>query len=160
MSRARGYAGLSKLRKTLRRLEPEAAEGIKDTFEKGAQLIQYSVIQNGSEHRISRDMFPSVSYKMGRDGLTAVIGPGADRIRIGKSPFDTTLYKSAEGKHQAFQFFKAYWIEYGTKGDPERGIPPQRAQPFVNPAYDEHKGWIVENVQGEIRAALRYVTSG
>lgn len=160
MSRARGYAGLSKLRKTLRRLEPEAAEGIKTSFKHGAELIQYDIIQNGLQHRITGDMLRSVDVKMGRDGLTAVIGPGASRIRIGKSPFDTTMYKSAEGKHQAFQFFKAYWIEFGTKGYPERNIPAQPAQPFVQPAYDANKGWIVRNVQDEIRATLRNVTSG
>jgi len=159
-NKARGYAGISKLRKTLQRLEPEAVAGVKEAFQQGAETIHYDVLQNGMAHKLTGDMLSSVAVKYGRDGLTAVIGPGADVVTVNKSPFNTTLYVSQKRKWHAWQFFKAYWIEFGTKGAPDRNIPPQPAQPFVGPAFDANKGAISKNVQSKIHAVIAKLASG
>lgn len=159
MSRS-GYAGISKLRRTLRRMEPESTDGLRKVMSDGATAIEETMLYLGREHHITGDMLQMIEQKKGRDGLTYVIGPGAKSISVSKNPFDTTLYKTGISKRRAMQFFKAYWIEFGTKGYPERNIPAQPAQPFVNPAYDANKGKIARRVREEIRAVLRDVTSG
>jgi len=155
---SRGYAGLGKLRKTLRRIEPETTQGVKDAIKDGAEGIRTDIIINGQSHFITGEMIRSVEVKLGRDGMTAVIGPGAKSISVSKSPFDTTLYVTAPSKLGAWQFFKAYWIEFGTKGSPERNIPPQPAQPFVQPAWDSNKSWLIERVKGEVSKAIKAVS--
>lgn len=157
-NRDRGYAGLGKLRKTLRRMEPEINGGVKATIEKGAEAIETDIVINGQSHRITGDMIEAISTKMGRDGMTAVIGPGAKWVSISKSPFNTALV-SARNAWGAFQFFKAYWIEFGTKGSPERNIPPQPAKPFVQPAWDANKGWLIREARAAVSNAIRRASS-
>lgn len=156
---ARGYAGLSKLRKTLKRIEPETVSGVKAAIEKGATAIEQDIVNNGREHRITGDMLQSIAVKKGRDGLTAVIGPGAKAITVSKSPFDTTMYVTQKSKFLAWQFFKAYWLEFGTKGTPERNIPPQPATPFVQPAWDSNKGWLIKEVKTAVSRAIARASS-
>lgn len=158
-NQARGYAGLGKLRKTLRRIEPETTQGIKDVIEKGALAIENDIVSNGQAHRITGDMIQSVAIKYGRYRMTAVIGPGASSISVSKSPFDTTLYVTQKSKFMAWQFFKAYWIEFGTKGAPDRNIPPQPAQPFVQPAWDSNKGWLIRDAKAAVSRAIQRASS-
>ena len=158
-NQARGYAGLSKLRKTLRRIEPETTDGIRAVIEKGAKAIETDILINGQSHRLTGDMLASVDIKYGRDKMTAVIGPGAASVTVNKSPFDTTLYVSQKSKFNAWQFFKAYWIEFGTKGAPDLNIPPQPAQPFVQPAWDSNKPWLVAEVRSAVNKALQVAAS-
>jgi hypothetical protein len=163
MARRSGFAGVTKLRKTLRRLEPEATEGIKDAMRDAAEKIHFDSIINLRSQLSGKgegELEYSVTYKMGRDDMTAVIGPGAKHVKITKNPFDTTQYKSKPSKHSAMQFFKGYWFEFGTKGDPENNIPPQPARPFMNPAYDANKDKILKDVQGEIHDVLQDLTNG
>jgi len=158
-NQARGYAGLSKLRKTLRRIEPETTQGVKDSIQKGAEAIEADILINGQAHRITGDMLNSVAIKYGRDRMTAVIGPGAASISVNKSPFNTTLYVSQKSKFNAWQFFKAYWIEFGTKGAPSRNIPPQPAKPFVQPAWDSNKTWLISDVKAAVKKAIQRASS-
>lgn len=158
-NQARGYAGITKLRKTLRRIEPEATNGIKATIQKGAEAIETDILINGQAHRLTGDMLDSISIKYGRDRMTAVIGPGASAISVSKSPFNTTLYKSNKSKYMAWQFFKAYWIEFGTKGSPDLNIPPQPAQPFVQPAWDSNKAWLITQMKTAVNNALARASS-
>lgn len=157
-NQARGYAGLSKLRKTLKRIEPETTNGIRAVIDKGAEAIETDILINGQSHHLTGDMLESVSVKKGRDGMTAVIGPGAKWVSINKSPFNTEIVteKNAWG---AFQFLKAYWIEFGTKGKPELNIPPLPAQPFVQPAWDSNKPWLIKEVRAAVHAAIARASS-
>lgn len=158
-----GYAGINKLRKTLKRLEPDATKEIKTVFARGAEDIWRDAVNNlqsklsGEGHG---DLLASVTIKYGRDGLTAVIGPGAKRVTINKSPFNTRLYVTDSAKHEAWQFFKGYWFEFGTKGYPEHNIPPQPARPFMNPAYDSNKTRITYGVQKAVRDTMISLASG
>lgn len=158
-----GFAGVTKLRKTLRRLEPEAKQGIKDSFRDAAERIHYDSLVNLRSKvsgEGSGDLAASIGIKYGRDGFTAVIGPGADTVKINKSPFNTALYVSKRAKHDAWQFFKGYWFEFGTKGNPGKNIPPQPARPFMNPAYDANKGELMRDLQGVIAKTLTELSQG
>lgn len=156
------FRGVAKLRRTLRRLDPDVTEGIKRTIENGARDISNEAAYRANSLGLfdTGDMIQSITYKLGRDGMTAVIGPGAKHVKISKNPFDTTQYVSRPSKQSAMNFFKAYWAEFGTKGDPTLGIAPQPATPFMNPAYDNNKDWIVRKTRQGISAALRDATRG
>lgn len=158
-NRDRGYSGLTKLRKTLRRIDPETTAGVKESIQRGAEAIETDILINGQAHRITGDMLGSVAIKYGRDKLTAVIGPGASSISVNKSPFSTTLYVTNTSKFNAWQFFKAYWIEFGTKGAPSRNIPPQPAKPFVQPAWDSNKTWLISDVKAAVKKAIQRASS-
>lgn len=167
--RRTGYSGISKIRRTLRRADPEITEQLRNVMERGATAIETDILINGREHHITGDMLDAVAKKAGRDGLTYLIGPGAKSIKISKNPFDTTQYVSGVSKWRALQFFKAYWIEYGTKGrSPYRnrkgtlvkGTKRQPARPFVNPAYDMNRDWIAREAKAEVVNVIRRLTSG
>lgn len=125
---------------------------LKTAMEEGAQAIMQDQIAGAPSDE--GDMVREIDYKMGRDGLTSVIGPGARHVNITRNPFDTSRRMSAPGKHALFQFFKAYWYEFGTKGNPERNIPPQPARPFLLPAYDINREWILSRTRRGVRLAL------
>lgn len=168
VKRSTWFRQSNKLRRTLGRMEPEILNNIKEPFKEGAEAIKRDAIVNASLADYGKeigikdkgDMIDSISVKFGRDGLTAVIGPGAKAIAISKSPFNTTLYTTNRSKYAAWQFFKGYWAEFGTKGDPKRNIPAIRAAPFMQPAYDENKGWILKRVKDGVHKALISVTGG
>ena len=130
----RGYAGVNKLRRTLRRLEPEATAGIKQVILRGSQAIEADMMIN-----VPKDTGVTashISYKISRDGLTAQIG--------------------FVGKRDVEQGFVARFIEYGTKG--YKSIPPQPARPFMSPAFDANKGWISKDIRREISDTLLALT--
>lgn len=162
--RRSGFQGVTKLRKTLRRLEPEATKEIKAKIARGAQDIKDDAVRgarNLDKPGVGTgEMIRSITYTFGRDGMTALIGPGADRLKVSKSPFNTTLYKTKRDKEAAFNFFKAYWFEFGTKGYPKRNIPPQPARPFMNPAWDMNKDDLIRDIRAEVAKALKVAASG
>lgn len=158
------FQGVTKLRKTLRRLEPEATAGIKAKIARGAQDIKDDAVRGAralDKPGIGTgEMIRSITYSFGRDGMTALIGPGADRLKVTKNPFNTTLYKTKRDKEAAFNFFKAYWFEFGTKGYPKRNIPPQLPRPFMNPAWDMNKDVLIKEIRREVANALTEAASG
>lgn len=133
----RGLRGVSKLRRTLRRLEPEAREGIKHAIEKGAEGIKADMMI-----LIPKDTGETavlIDKKIARDGLTARIG-------------FVTKKAQKDG-------YVARFIEFGTKGFPDRNVPAQAARPFMQPAFDRNKEWILRDCKREIAKALKKVTS-
>jgi len=157
-TRKYGYAGVGKLRRTLNRLDPETVAGVKESLRNTAEAIHYDALMN-LQRVLSGEGFGDLQYQMeiayGRDGLTAVVGPGAKAVKISKSPFNTKLYVSEKSKYGAWQFFKGYWLEFGTKGYPKDNIPPQPARPYLNPAYDANK---VRGIADIKRAVNRVLT--
>ena len=159
---ARGYAGFNKVRKTLTRAEPEMVKKLNTVFEHGAETIQFDAIMNAHAAGLLRtgEMIEEIKIKYGRKHLTAVIGPGADRIKLSKSPFNTTLYITDRDKRGAWQFFKGYWAEFGTKGDPDKNMKPQRATPFMQPAFDANKDAISRDVRKEVHGVIVKLSKG
>ena len=157
------YRGINKLRRTLRRFDDESVEKLQAQMVRGAQSIKDDAVRNFKaqyEGPSTGETLRSITYKISRDKLTAVIGPGAAKVKITKNPFDTTQYKTKPSKREAWNFFKGYWFELGTKGAPDRNIPPQRARPFMNPAYDVNKEELTRRVRKAVAIALKEAASG
>lgn len=161
MSSRRAYGRLSKTRKLLRRLPDDLTIPIRAAFEQGAADIADEARFNLASTRTMQtgDLMASIEHKVSRDGLTAVVGPGAKAANIIKkalgSEFATSSTKfqlSKGNKKLLFQFFKGYWLEFGTKH-----IAPR---PFMGPAFDANKDAISAEVQKGIKNALDRAARG
>lgn len=152
--RRSGLAGVTKLRKTLRRLDPEIVKDLKTVVREGGEAIKQDQIAGAPVRE--GDLVREIDYKLGRDGMTVVVGPGAKRVNIASTlPFGEARMNLSPAKgHALLQFFKAYWYEFGTKGSPKRNIPPQAAKPFLIPAYDINKEWMLRRARKAIAEAL------
>lgn len=165
---ASGIKGLNELRRTLRRIEPELQQPIQTAIHNTAEAIKADAIAGAPVDE--GDLVRSIDYKIGRDGFTAVIGPGAKAAEIarsrGGSAFATRTRKgevirmSATNKNLLFQFFKGYWHEFGTKGSPEHNIPPLPARPFMTPAYLLNEEYGKAQVRAAVKAALDKASRG
>lgn len=162
----RAYAGVDKLRKLMRKLDPETTQGVKDVLKDGADAIQFSMLMGAPVDE--GDMARSIAVKLGRDGMTAYIGAGADRANIVKSGFGAVTAKytksgaltsaTIKDKDALFQLYKSHWIEHGTSA---RGNHPgQRPRPFINSAYDAHADRIQAEMSKAIDEALRIAANG
>lgn len=165
---ASGIKGINKLRLTLRRIEPEMQQPIRQAILNTAEAIKQDAIAGAPVEE--GDLVRSIDYKIGRDGFTAVIGPGAKAAEIarskGGSAFSTQdrrgeiIKMSAANKKLLFQFFKGYWLEFGTKGLPERNIPPLTPRPFMNSAYLLNEEYGKAQVRAAVKAALDRASRG
>lgn len=165
---ASGIRGINKLRRTLRRIEPELQDPIRTAILNTAEAIKQDAIAGAPIDE--GDLVRSIDYKTGRDGFTAVVGPGARAAEIVRrrsgSPFATrtrqglVIRLSAANKNLLFQFFKGYWIEFGTKGSPKHNIPPLPARPFMNPAYLLNEEYGKAQVRAAVKAALDRASRG
>lgn len=164
---ASGIRGVNHLRRTLKRLDPEIRRELADAVESGAKAIELAAqafvpVDEG-------DLRRSIGHKMSGDKLTAIIGPAAKQLaRVGGrtsagAAFSATRQKMLIGKRESttirnkkalFQFFKGYWLEYGTKGYPKHNIPPLRPRPFMRPAFSKNERLIVRNVEQGVKKAL------
>lgn len=153
--RASAFQRLNKTRKLLRRLPDDMTDPIRAAFEQGAKDIAAEARFNLASARRTDtgDLMASIDYKVARDGLTAVVGPGAKAANIVKkatgSSFatrSTTVRLSGRSKKLLFNFFKGYWLEFGTKR-----ITPR---PFMGPAFDGSRSRISTEVQKGISSAL------
>lgn len=168
MARRSGIRGVNRLRRTLRRIEPEMTEQARGAMKDGAEAIKLDAVARVPVDE--GDLARSIDYTLGRDGLTAVIGPAAKQVAsVGGrtsagAAFATGSRRvrrlSTRNKEALFQFFKGYWIEYGTKGSPEHNIPPMRARPYMGPAFDLNKDWMIARVRRGINAALERASRG
>jgi len=161
------FKGIGKLRKTLRRIEPEAVEGIIKTIASGAKDIERDMI--GGVPVDEGDLARSLTSVLSRDGLSAAVGPGVNRSHVLRRGFGDVASKFTKtGKLTAGtirdrdaqrQLFKALWIEYGTKfGKP--GSSAQPARPFMAPAFDANKDGITRALRKDIKLALKRASSG
>lgn len=165
---ASGIRGLNKLWRTLRRIEPELQDPIRTAILNTAEAIKQDAIAGAPVDE--GDLVRSIDYKIGRDGFTAVIGPGAKAAEIarsrGGSAFSTQdrrgeiIRMSAANKNLLFQFFKGYWLEFGTKGSPENNIPPLMPRPFMNPAYLLNEQYGKDQVRAAVKTALDRASRG
>ena len=133
MARRGSYANVSKLRKTLRRIEPELRKEVEDEVEHAAQVVQADAIKLAPKD--TGNLASQISYKVARDGLTAKIG--------------------FRGKKANRQAFYARFIEFGTKktaprlfkkgarkGKTKRGHSGLPARPFLQPALQNNFHYI------------------
>lgn len=161
--RRSSISGVNKLRKTLRRLEPGVVDQVRGAIKDSAQAITADAIQLAPVDE--GDLVRSIDFKLGRDGLTAVIGPGANAAEIARrkagSPFTAasrSIPLSRANKALLFQFFKGYWIEFGTKGG--GGVERQPPRPFMRPAFQVNRRYAERRVQSAVRNALEVAARG
>lgn len=162
--------GTNKLRRTLRRIDPaltgELKMSIRETAEAVvADAIRFTPIDEG-------DLVRSIDYKLGRDGLTAVIGPGAKAAELvrrksrSKSAFGRLDKKgqriklSKTNRYLYRQFLKGVWVEFGTKGNPKKNIPPREGKAFMGRAWALNRGWGVRRVRRALTKALDEASHG
>ena len=176
MKSRKGYSGVTKLRKTLRRLDPEITADVREVVRRGANAILADAKANarsadyGSLPGIldTGEMIESMSIKYSPDGFTALIGPAAEDIKSLANVKEKMLKSgrlskvTLRNKEARWNAMKAYWAEFGTKGDSSRNIPMIRPTPFMNPAFDANKAWIakdaVKATKKAIEAAVRTTT--
>lgn len=161
MRRKAGFAGIDRLRRKLRRMDPEISRDVKLALESGAQSIRDTAI--GMVPRDTGDLADSIHYKVGRDGLSVAIGPGADRALIvskGLTGFKAKFTKSGaltktsmKDKKAREQLYKAIWVEFGTKVG-KSGSSAQPARPFMQPAFDVNKSRILSEVRAAVKKAV------
>ena len=126
MSRGRkgSYASIGKVRRTLRKLEPEITEELKDIVQTTADLVENNAKQNAPVD--TGNLRKYITAKVGRDGLTAQVG-----IR---------------GKRARKKAFYAHFVEFGTR--------ELRAQPFLFPAVEQYKNQFFKKSQSALKRAL------
>lgn len=125
MSRARGYGGLSKLRKILQRLPNEITKGVKVEVKSGAQLVHFQMLADVPKKY--GNLANTITFKLSGDRLTARVG------FIGKRAYRYAFY--------------AKFFEFGTV--------KMAAHPFVFPALEQHKNQILKNINFQIEKAIR-----
>lgn len=158
--------GIGKLRRTLSRIEKELSAPVAKVIEEGAEAIQRDAQMMLLPHRRTGALEISVDVKSGRGGFTAVIGPGARaaeiaRTRVG-SAFavrSSNINLSNRNKHLLFQFFKGYWMEFGTLGPYGSDVGRQPARPFMVPAFHMNEAWIVGRLKPALATALERAAS-
>lgn len=171
--RRSGLSGVTRLRRKLRNIDKEITKEVRDLVREGLYAIERDAL--GLVPVDTGDLAHAIEVKISSDGFTGVVGPGVKAAEIvrrkttdrrkGKfgSPFGHTSKKvhlNENQKDQLLQFFKGYWIEFGTKGNAERNIPPQPARPFMGPAYEANKGWMRRKLKAAIDRALERAATG
>jgi HK97 gp10 family phage protein len=153
--------GVSKLRKTLNRIEKAEREAVKSVVVTSAKKIERDAISFAilKDVKDTGDMIRSIDTKFARDKLTAVIGPGAKSAIVRDNPFNTAGFAkikrdSTRIKHKkaAYNFFKGYWHEFGTINHPDR--------PFMNPAWEVNKNLVRKNIRVAVSRALDRASRG
>lgn len=146
-----------KLSRLLRRAEPEIVEPVKEAIAEGLQAVALDMYSNAPVDE--GDLRASISAKASRSGLSGVVGPGAKAAQIVErkvgSAFATravALKLSAGNRKLLFQYFKAYWIEYGTR--------LMAARPFVIPALESNKAQIIKSIDRAVSGALQKLSRG
>jgi len=162
MSRTKGFQNIGSLRRKLRRMEKHVQSDIPQAIEQTMQAIVADAVRNAPERE--GDLKRAIEYKIGRDGLTGVAGPGAKAAIVQKTAKGSAFANrstrmSRVSAHKLLQFFKGYWAEFGTKGNPSKNIPAQPARPFMQPAWDVNSAWARERVRKAINKQLKNVSN-
>lgn len=55
--------------------------------------------------------------------------------------------------------WRAWFIEKGTKGSPARNIPPMSARPFLRPAFEANRQWIMDRHRAVVARVLARASS-
>lgn len=159
--KARGYVGLSKLRKTFKRMEPTIQHRIRKQLEAAGWEVMVDAIMFARMQDLEQtgDLIRSIDFKVGSDGSTVVIGPGAAALTWQRRPWDNTSQRaknmSIKQKAMKWNFFKGYWGEFGTAGE-----YPQPARPFMNSAWESNAPGIRIRLGKAVADAVRLTSEG
>lgn len=124
-------SGGSRLRKQLRRLEPELRAPIRADMDRaGKELVDAMEAMAPKE---TGEMADAAMYKVSSDGLGVSAGYSAKQ-----GGFKRQWKKGG---------FKALWQEFGTKKHP--------ATPFIRPAYKQKLAGILTRIETSVRDVIR-----
>lgn len=133
MARKRSrVTGNRRLRRILRRIEPEAREQMKGAMEEAAEAIYWDMVQLTPED--TGNLRSLLDWRVSRNGMNARIG---------------LVTKRAQESGFYFRF-----LDQGTKGVPAKNIPPQPARHIRAKAFDLNKQWALDRVNDGIDKAL------
>jgi hypothetical protein len=145
---------------------PDAAtDAVREELADGLEQIELDAVgilaSRGSID--TGDLVRSVESKLSRDGLTGIVGPGAGaaeivRKKAGSAFGAGSVSIRASTREALWNYFKGYWMEFGTKGSDD--VPPQPARPFMTPAFDSNKGRMVRRIRTSVDKALKRVARG
>ena len=153
--------GITKLRRTLRRMEPEIRGEVQGAIADAAEAIKQDA--RSLVPKAEGDLARSIEVVFSSDKLAAVIGPGAKGARVQKRAASAKrkgreVRLSTRSRDLLFQLSKGRWLEFGTKGSPEHGIQPLATHPFMGPAFNLNERYAVDLVRKAVNRALRRVT--
>lgn len=123
-----GLRGVAKLRRQLRRLPDFVTEDAREAISDAAELVKFEQLQRVPVEE--GDLAASIEIKLGRDKLSAEIGPGAR----------TKTARRRGG-------WRAHFAEFGTVTAP--------AHPFVFPALESNRKLIIAIIESGVDSTLR-----
>lgn len=164
--------GPNKLRQKLRRIDPAVTQELKNVLRDGLNRIHRDAVSLAPVD--TGDLRESIEVNLSRDGLSGLVGPGAKAAELVRRTTGSEWGRVIKGgkrrgqkynmrkatKQQLWQFYKGYWAEFGTKGNPKKNIPAQPARPFMRPAYEVSKAWIGRRAADSINRILDKVSRG
>jgi len=164
--------GVTQLRRQLRRVDPAVTLEIRGTLLQALSAI--AATERALMPADTGAMRDSIQLQISRDGLTGIVGPAARAAEIVRrktgSEFGRIIAKGKRkgqkftlrkaNKKLLMQFYKAYWLNYGTKGTPRRNILPQSALHFVEAAWQANQNRLHSNMTGAVNRALVRISHG
>jgi len=170
-SQQRGFQGVTKLRRTLRRLDPELTQEIRDLVTEAGKDLEADIKRYAVNLKRTDAMYDSIGYKVSRDGFTVIAGVEAPstkiqgRVVLGKIARKTTksgrLTLATSKKLSArMNIYKAIYHEFGTKGAPDQNIGPLMPTYMHQKAFNGLKPGMQAKFAKAIDKALRSAASG
>lgn len=177
IKQARGWAGVSKMRRLLRKLPNAVTAGIKDEIEAGLAMIEQEARDRAPKRtgRLAADL----AHKTSKDGLVGYVGYSPKHFRkqwessgwrarfteFGTQGYDptTTSIRVKERTETAgerkYTLVEKQVARRGTKNSSTtkliyQRVPPRPAQPFLFPALESKRELIKANIAAAVKAAL------
>jgi HK97 gp10 family phage protein len=124
-----------RLRRLLKRAEPAIRQ-------------EYKVVSREIGNAVLEKMRELVAEDKGdlKNALSARVSPDGLSVSVGLTT-----------KRRRQKFFYSRFIEGGTKGYPERNIPPMPARPFMEPAFELTKPENIKRANNLIKTSLRKI---
>lgn len=163
MARNVGIKGVTRTRKILRKTPAVIEKNIRPVITEAAQAIAADMQRLTPEDE--GDLRASIAYNISRDGMSAAIGPKADKAETAKR-YRRELRRNGvlsarkrQNMEELTDVFYFQFLDRGTKGAPERNIPPQPALRIREKAFDANNQYI-DRVKSAITKSLREVSEG
>lgn len=172
MARRSRIEGVTTLRRKLRRVDPAITAGLRDIMKQNLEAM--AATERSLVPVDTGDMRDSIQLMVSRDGMSGIVGPGARAAEIVRrasgSEFSLVRNRGKRrgerirlrgmNKRLLMQFYKAYWLNFGTKGAPSRNILPQSPLKFVEKTWAIHQRSLGQSVRAEINRSLRIIANG
>ncbi len=188
MARQNYVSGGNATRIKLSKMSREAGKPIKETLEKVAQQMETTAkervpdvtgsLRDSIEYHISSDGVTAMIGPSLKKGMVRSSQKNSAPRLLPKNVDFSKIRKSTRDAY--WQAVKGYWTEFGTKGgvvklrkdsgkktlsdgDAFFGdsvvIPPQPAQPFMNPAFEAHKGEAVQELNIALKRMMQQIAN-